>query len=215
MSQNKKTENNHTEFPNPEEEDYIPKLLDLRLAGRRSAKYFSIYFFDLYIFYLIFGIIFFNATYVTRNYIFDPDKFWSINMENPDLLKIQKFCAATGMYYVCSSTFSIMDNSVIYCHIIKGGLKRRLQYANFIFLFLQIISFIISLYGICFYKTILIIFPLLFIYSSFTLIAAIIYFMVIRRSLSRENLFLLSIEKNNNHKKNFSDKDISNKLPKS
>lgn len=124
-------------------------------------------------------------------------------METPSLLKIQRFCAGAGIYLVGSSIFSIMDNIVIFLHVIKGGLKRRLRYANYIFFFLQLFSFIFSLYGICIYRNILFIFPLMFGYSFFTLIAAIIYFMLIRRNLSQENLFLLSMERMIIHRKKY------------
>ena len=88
-----------------------------------------------------------------------------------------------------------MDNIIIFLHIIKGGLKRRLQYANYIFFFLQLCSFIFCLYGIYIYRNIIILFPLIFGYSIFTLIASIIYFFLINRCIARENLFLLSIER--------------------
>ena len=43
----------------------------------------------------------------------------------------------------------------------------------------------------------------MFGYSFFTLIAAIIYFMLIRRNLSQENLFLLSMERMIIHRKKY------------
>ena len=205
--------NNNIGIPNPEEEDYIEKILDLRLTRRKSVKIFSIHFFILNFFYFLFGIIFLFATYLTRYFIFDPDKFWSISMERPYLLKLQRFCAGTGMFLVCSSIFSIMDNTVIYLHIIKGGLRRRLLYANYIFFFVQIISFIYCLYAICVYKNLIIIFPLLFSYSSINLIASIMYFILLKRSLNVENLFLLSIERMINHQKNFK-KEYSKSIKK-
>jgi hypothetical protein len=116
-------------------------------------------------------------------------------MERPYLLKLQRFCAGAGMYLLCTTIFSIMDNIIIYLHIIKGGLKRRLQYANYIFFFLQLCSFIFCLYGIYVYRNIIILFPFIFGYSIFTLIAAIIYFLLINRCIARENLFLLSIDR--------------------
>lgn len=191
------------QIPNPDDEDYFPKLLNIRINFRKSVQYFSIYIFFLFIFYFIFGTYFFDATYMTRNFIFDPDKFWLHNMKKPFLLKLQKFCAAAGMYLICATSFSIMDNIVIYLLIINGGLKRKLQYANYIFFFLQIFSFIFCLYGIIVYKNILILFPLIFAFSLFSLIAAIIYFIIIRRSLSCENLFLLSIERMINQKNKY------------
>ena len=215
MSQINNINNNNIGIPNPEEEDYIEKILNLRLTSRKSVKKFSKYSFLLKIFYFIFGLIFLCATYVTRYFIIDPDKFWSICMERQYLLKLQRFCAATGMFLVCSSIFSIMDNIVIYFHIIKGGLRRRLQYANYILFFVQIISFIFCLYGICMYKNLIILFPLIFSYASFNLIASIIYFILIKKSLNGENLFLLSIEGMIKHKKNFEGKStklIKNKF---
>ena len=213
MAQNNiDTNKKEIELPNPEEEDYIPKIIDIRLTRRKSVKYFSLYFFILNIIYIIFGILFFFATYVTRYFISDPDLFWSINMEKPYLLKLQRFTAGAGMYLICSSIFSIMDNIVIYFHVKKGGLKRRIQYANFIFLFLQVFSFIFCLYGILSYRIIIIIFPIIFIYSFFNLIAGIIYFMLIKRSLNVENLFLLSIERLALYQKNFKEEIRKKKL---
>ena len=214
MSQNNNSNKKQIDIPSPEEEDYIPKILDLRLKRRKSAKYFSIYFFVIIAFYIIFGIIFFCTTYVTRYFIYDPDLFWAINMENPNLLKLQRFSASAGMFLVCSSIFAIMDNIVIYYHIIKGGLKRRLQYANYIFFFIQVFSFIFCLYGICAYRNLIVIFPIIFSYSSFALISSIIYFIIIKRSLNVENLFLLSIERMILHQKNLKDQYSSKKIKK-
>jgi len=207
MSQNVNynEDNEQMDIPNPDEEDYIPRILSLRIIFRKNVKYFSIYFFILCILYFIFGICFFHATYLTRYYIFNPDEFWSYNMERPYLLKLQRFCAGAGMYLICTTIFSIMDNIIIYLHTIKGGLRRRLQYANYIFFFLQLCSFIFCLYGIYFYRNIIILFPFIFGYSIFTLIAAIIYFLLIRRCLSRENLFLLSIERMEKFLKEYKD----------
>ena len=207
MSQNVNynEDNEQMDIPNPDEEDYIPRILSLRIIFRKNVKYFSIYFFILCILYFIFGICFFHATYLTRYYIFNPDEFWSYNMERPYLLKLQRFCAGAGMYLICTTIFSIMDNIIIYLHTIKGGLRRRLQYANYIFFFLQLCSFIFCLYGIYFYRNIIILFLFIFGYSIFTLIAAIIYFLLIRRCLSRENLFLLSIERMEKFLKEYKD----------
>ena len=210
---NKNIDKKEIEIPNPEKEDYLPKIIDIRLSRRKSVKYFSLYFFVLNMIYILFGILFFCATYVTRYFITDPDTFWSINMKKPYLLKLQRFTAALGMYLVCSSIFSIMDNIVIYFHVIKGGLKRRLNYANYIFFFLQIFSFIFCLYGILSYKKLIILFPIIFSYSYFNLIAAIIYFMLIKRSLSVENLFLLSIQRMTLHNKHFKN-EFESKLNK-
>ena len=166
MKQNNKDINKkEIEIPNPEQDDYLPKIIDIRLSRRKSVKYFSLYFFVLNIIYILLGILFFCATNVTRYFITDPDTFWSINMEKPHLLKLQRFTAALGMYLICSSIFSIMDNIVIYYHVIKGGLKRRLQYAHYIFFFLQVFSFIFCLYGILSYKKLIILFPIIFLYS--------------------------------------------------
>ena len=207
MSQNVNynEDNEQMDIPNPDEEDYIPRILSLRIIFRKNVKYFSIYFFILCILYFIFGICFFHATYLTRYYIFNPDEFWSYNMERPYLLKLQRFCAGAGMYLICTTIFSIMDNIIIYLHTIKGGLRRRLQYANYIFFFLQLCSFIFCLYLIYFYRNIIIFFSFIFGYSIFTLIAAIIYFLLIRRCLSRENLFLLSIERMEKFLKEYKD----------
>ena len=205
---------NSKQIQNQNEKDYLSNIIEIRLNRRKICQIFCLYFFILSIVYLIFGVLFFYATYVTRYFIIDPDKFWSINMKRPGLLKLQRFCAAEGMFLVCSSLFSIMDNIVIYLHIIKGGLKRRLKYANIIFFFLQIISFIFNLYGFCSYKSIIILFPLLFSYSSLILFLSILYFIFIKRSIKVENLFLLSIKRMTLNKKNMNinyKKDLANK----
>lgn len=194
---------NNNQIPNKNEENYLLKIIETRLNRRNSSKIFCICSFILSIIYFIFGVMFLYATYVTRYFIIDPDNFWSINMKRPGLLKLQRFSAAEGMFLICSSIFSIMDNIVIYLHIIKGGLKRRLQYANYIFFFIQIMSFIFDLNGFCSYQNIIILFPLLLAYSSLNLFFSIIYFIFIKRCINAENLFLLPIERMILHKKNF------------
>ena len=178
-----------------EDENYFAKIVQIRLYHRKRVKKFSILIFISQSIYFIFGVMFFVAAYITRFFIYDPDEFWNQIMNRPFLLKLQKFCAGGGLYLCLFSLFSIMDNIVIYILLNKGGLKRRLQYDIYILLILEIINICCSLYSICCFRNILILFSLYFIHSIFALVMTIIYFILIRKSWKSENLFFLSIER--------------------
>ena len=178
-----------------EKENYFQKIVDDRLYHRKRAKKFSILIFIINSIYFIFGTILFTSAYITRFFILDPDKFWEQIMKRPSLLILQKFLAGSGIYILFFSIFAIMDNIVIYILLNNGGLKRRLQYGIYILIILEIINFCFSLYSVCYFRSVLILFPIFFIYSSFSLGITIFYFLLIRKSCISENLFLLSIER--------------------
>ena len=178
-----------------EKENYFQKIVDDRLYHRKRVKKFSILIFITNSIYFIFGIILFTSAYITRFFILDPDKFWEQIIKRPSLLILQKFSAGSGIYILFFSIFAIMDNTVIYILLNKGGLKRRLHYSIYILLIMEIINFFFSLYSICYFRSILVLFPIFFVYSSFSLGITVFYFLLIRKSCISENLFLLSIER--------------------
>ena len=178
-----------------EDENYFAKIVKIRLYHRKRVKKFSIFIFISQSIYFIFGVMFFVSAYITRFFIYDPDEFWNQMIKRPFLLKLQKFCAGGGIYLCLFSIFSIMDNIVIYILLKKGGLKRRLQYDIYILLILEVINICFSLYSICAFRNILILFSLYFIHSTFALALTIIYFILIKKSCKSENLFFLSIER--------------------
>ena len=162
---------------------YLKKNLYLRLTRRYSAKYFVIYYFFIIIIKLILGILFLNSVYVTRHYIINPDKFWEKTFKNDSLLNLQSYCAFTGIYLICNSIFSIMNNILITIHIYCGGLKRRLQYANIVFIIFQSALFIYSIYTLIKFTNLIYLFIILIIFSSINLIVSIIYFILVQKVL--------------------------------
>ena len=178
---------------------YMKKNLYLRLTRRYSAKYFVIYYFFIIVIKIILGILFLNSVYVTRNYIINPDKFWDKTLKNDGLLSLQSYCAFTGIYLICNSIFSIMNNSLITIHIYYGGLKRRLQYANIVFIIFQIVLFVYSFFTLIKFTNLISLFIFLFIFSVFNLLTSIIYFILVKRVLRRENLYMLSIRRMESH----------------
>ena len=182
---------------------YVPKNLYLRLSRRKSAKYFIAYYFAVLIIMAILGILFLNSVYLTRHYIINGDKFWEKIQNDSNLLRIQSFSAFTGVFLICIAAFSIMNNILVIGHINAGGLKRRLQYANYVFIFFQIILFIYSLVTLIMFTNLIFLYPLLFVFAFYNLLNSIIYFLLIRRCLRRENLFMLSIRRMENHKNEF------------
>ena len=204
-----KENNNNENLLNLDQKDYLPKLLYLRLSRRKNVYYFCIYYFFLCFIFLIFCLLFFNATYVTRNYIINPQKFWEKSFKDPFLLRLQRYCALLAIYILCSTVFAIMLNIVILLHIVKGGLKRRLQFSNYIFYFSQIVTFIVCLLVLIIFKDLITLIPIIFTFSLFNLFAATIYFMLLRRSLKRENLYLLSLDKMKKHKEEYKEEYLS------
>ena len=196
---NNSKEKNQLSNKSEEKDNYFPKIVNIRLFHRKKVTKFSIFIFISKSIYFILGIIFFVAAYVTRFFISNPDKFWEQIMKRPYLLILQKFCAGSGIYICFFSIFMIMDNVVIYILLKKGGLKRRLQYSIYILLIMEIINFCFSLYSICCFRNILLLFPIFFVQSFITLVMTVIYFLLIRRSCNVENLFLLSIERLNKY----------------
>ena len=178
---------------------YLKKNLYLRLTRRYSAKYFVIYYFFIIIIKLILGILFLNSVYVTRHYIINPDKFWDKTFNNDSLLSLQSYCAFTGIYLICNSIFSIMNNILITIHIYYGGLKRRLQYANIVFIIFQIALFLYSIFTLIKFTNLISLFIILFIFSFFNILTSIIYFMLVKRVLRRENIYMLSIRRMESH----------------
>ena len=182
---------------------YVPKNLYLRLSRRKSAKYFIGYYFAVLIIMAIIGVLFLNSVYMTRNYIFNGDKFWEKIQKDSSLLRVQSFSAFTGVFLCCIAAFSTMNNILVVGHINAGGLKRRLQYANYVFLFFQIVLFIYSTAMLIMFTNLISLYIVLFVFSFYNLLNSIIYFLLIRRCLRRENLFMLSIRRMEAHKAEF------------
>lgn len=193
------------------EEDYVPKNLYLRLSRRVSAKYFLGYYFVVLFVMIILGILFLNAVYITRYYIINGDDFWEEYSKKDFNLNLQFFNAFTGVFLICIAVFSIMNNILIMGHIYAGGLKKRLNYANYIFLFFQVVLFLYSFIVLCMFKLLIYLYIILFVFSFYNLLNAIIYFLLIRRCTMRENAFMLSIRRMEAHKQEYYNEYISGK----
>ena len=178
-----------------EREKEKKKIVDIRLCHRKRAIKVSKFIFMINSIYFVYGIIIFVAAYLTRFFIYDPDKFWEQMIKRPKLLILQKFCAGSGLYICLFSIFALMDNTIIYILLNKGGLKIRLQYGIYILLIIEIINFFFSLYCVCYFRNILVLFPILFVFSALSLGITIFYFLLIRKSCISENLFLSAIER--------------------
>ena len=189
----------------------VPLILYLRLSRRNSVKYFIIYYFVLLLGMTVFGILFLNSVYVTRHYIVNPDKFWKQVLEHNYLLSLQKYCAFTGIFLICLSAFLIMNNILVVVHVYYGGLQRRLQVANYIFIIFQSCLFVYSLIMLIMFKGLITLFPALFVFSIFNFLSAIIYFLLLRRSYRRENPFMLSIDRMERHKNEYYQEYLSKK----
>ena len=186
---------NKSEEKEKERENDLKKIVDIRLFNRKRVIKVSKFIFMINSIYFVYGIIIFVAAYLTRFFIYDPDKFWEQMIKRPKLLILQKFCAGSGLYICLFSIFALMDNTIIYILLNKGGLKIRLQYGIYILLIIEIINFFFSLYCVCYFRNILVLFPILFVFSSLSLGITIFYFLLIRKSCISENLFLSAIER--------------------
>lgn len=182
---------------------FVPKNLYLRLSRRNSAKYFIAYYFGVLALMIILGILFLNSVYLTRNYITDGDTFWEKSKENSVLLKLQPFSAFTAVFMICIGGFSIMNNTLVISHIYAGGLKRRLQYASYVLIIFQSVYFVYSLVVLIIFRGLITLYPINFVFSFYNLLNSIIYFLLIRRVVRRENLFMLSIRRMEAHKQEF------------
>ena len=116
-------------------------------------------------------------------------------IKRPKLLILQKFCAGSGLYICLFSIFALMDNTIIYILLNKGGLKIRLQYGIYILLIIDIINFFFSLYCVCYFRNILVLFPILFVFSALSLGITIFYFLLIKKNFISESLCLSAIER--------------------
>ena len=191
------------------EEQYVPKNLYLRLSRRHSAKYFIIFYFFLLVVMIILGALFLHSVYLTRNYIVNGDVFWEKPFQNPKMLRIQSFSAFTGVFLICVGVFSIMNNILVIGHIYAGGLKRRLQYASFVFLFFQVIVFLYAFVTLIMFTNLIVLYPIFFTFSFFNVLNSVIYFLLVRRCVIRENLFMLSIRRMESHKEEFRQEYLS------
>ena len=177
----------------------MKKHLREKLLRRYNVKNFVIYYFFIIIIKVILGIVFLNAVYVTRNYIINPDKFWDKTFNNDSLLNLQSYCGFTGIYLICNSIFLIINNFLITFQIYCGGLKRKLLYANIVFIIFQITLFVYSVFTLVKFTNLISLFIILFIFSFFNILTSIIYFMLVKRVLRRENLYMLSIRRMESH----------------
>ena len=177
----------------------MKKHLREKLLRRYNVKNFVIYYFFIIIIKVILGIVFLNAVYVTRNYIINPDKFWDKTFNNDSLLNLQSYCGFTGIYLICNSIFLIINNFLITFQIYCGGLKRRLLYANIVFIIFQITLFVYSVFTLVKFTNLISLFLILFIFSSINLIISTIYFILVLRVILIENedyMFSISEMKN-------------------
>ena len=186
---------NKSEEKEKERENDLKKIVDIRLFHRKRVIKVSKFIFMINSIYFVYGIIIFVAAYLTRFFIYDPDKFWEQMIKRPKLLILQKFCAGSGLYICLFSIFALMDNTIIYILLNKGGLKIRLQYGIYILLIIEIINFFFSLYCVCYFRNILVLFPILFVFSALSLGITIFYFLLIRKSCISESLCLSAIER--------------------
>ena len=170
-------QNNNSSFISLKKNEY------LRLTRRYSARNFVLYYFFIIIIKIILGIVFLNSVYVTRHYIINPDKFWDKTFKNDGLLNLQSYCAFTGSYLICNSIFLFILNIFITLHIYCGGLKRRLQYANIVFIIFQSALFIYSIYTLIKFTNLIYLFIILIIFSSINLIVSITYFILVQKVL--------------------------------
>ena len=170
-------QNNNSSFISLKKNEY------LRLTRRYSARNFVLYYFFIIIIKIILGIVFLNSVYVTRHYIINPDKFWEKTFKNDSLLNLQSYCAFTGSYLICNSIFLFILNIFITLHIYCGGLKRRLQYANIVFIIFQSALFIYSIYTLIKFTNLIYLFIILIIFSSINLIVSITYFILVQKVL--------------------------------
>ena len=158
---------------------------------------------------IILGIFFLHSVYMTRNYIINGDTYWEEAMKHSGYLNLQFFNAFTGIFLICVAVFSIMNNILIMGHIYSGGLKKRVKYANYIFLFFQIVLFIYCFVIFCVFKVMTFLYPILFVFAFYNLLNSIIYFMLIKRCTRRENAFMLSIRRMEGHKEEYRQEYIS------
>lgn len=182
------------------EQNYVPKNLYLRLSRRYSAQYFIGYYFIVLLVMIIFGILFLHSVYLTRNYVLDGDKYWKQMEKHNYYLQVQNFNAFTGIFLICIALFSIMNNISIFLHILRGGLKKRLKYSNYIFFFFQIILFLYSFILLCMFGGLTWLYPVLFVFCFYNLLNSIIFFLLIKRCVRRENDFMLSMNRMETHK---------------
>ena len=184
-------------------QNYIPHNLYLRLSRRQSAQCFIIYYFIIIIIMGFIGILFIRSAYLTRFYIIDGDKYWKKVSKGGMYLYIQFFNGFTGIFLICISVFSLMNNIVIILYICLGGLKIRLIYINYILLFLQVVLFIYSVSIIIIFGAVIYLYPILIVFTVFNLINSIILFVLVNRCIKAENSYLLSIKKMNIYKEEY------------
>ena len=104
-----------------------------------------------------------------------------------------------------------MNNILVVVHVYYGGLQRRLQVANYIFIIFQSCLFVYSFIMLIMFKGLITLFPALFVFSIFNFLSAIIYFLLLRRSYRRENPFMLSIDRMERHKNEYYQEYLSKK----
>lgn len=194
---------------------YIPRLLHLRLTRREILKticWLNI-FINLSLF--IFGFIFLDVIWNTRSYVNNGNNFWdSFKVRDLHDNQIQLHCSFASIITIASSFFIEINNIVILYHAHYGGLQMRLKLAQWVNKSLQLVLFIYSIIPVATFKSILIIFPVFFVFSFVGEISSILIFILCGKVIRKELEYMLPLELLYIHKEEYYQEYLTNKKVK-
>jgi hypothetical protein len=184
---------------------YLPKLLKDRLHLREISAVLIIGYLIINLPLFVLGVFYIDSATMSYKYtIFNIVDFWD-NYTNSGLKnkEIQLLATFSGILCICLSVFNVMNSSVMFKHIYKGGLKFRLEVVNYLNLILQIIMFGYSIVPIARHPSFNFLNFVIMPYTALILIYASFLFVYLRRVVQIESDYLLATSILNTHKNEY------------
>jgi ammonia channel protein AmtB len=169
-------------------------------------------FFFLSFGFIAIGVLFFESnSNVYRYTAMSITEFWNFYQTNGIKTKeVPLMATFSGIFLICIAVFNIMNFCVMLKHLMRGGLKTRLSFFNYIVLILHIALLGYSLIPFLKHGGMLFLNWALLILGGLSVINASFLFYLIIRLTKIESTYLLSITMIKKHKQEFIDEYIKN-----
>jgi hypothetical protein len=184
-----------TDMKKTDPEKFLPKLLMTRLHFRELTTVILAFYSLFSILYLTLGVVYIDSAFDSYKYsAYRIPEFWAkYNEGNIKNKEIQLLASFSGIFSICLAVFSFMCCAVMLKHILKGGLKMRLEAVNFVNIIVQSIMFGYSILPIARHPGFNLLNYILFPISAINIAATILLFVYIKRIVNSESEYLLSL----------------------
>jgi hypothetical protein len=193
-------------------EKAVPKSLVNRLYYRQMGLAAIIPFIILSLVYIGIGILFFESSSNVFTYsAMSINQFWDYYQTNGIKSKEVPLTATfSGIFLICVAAFNIMNFCVMIKHLVRGGLKTRLSFMNYIVLILHIVLLGYSLIPFLKHGGMLFLNWIILILGGLGVINACFLFYWILHLTRIENPYLIPMAMMKKHRQEFMDEFIRN-----